>query len=345
MASTIIESLGSKLASGHKLYLAKAAALFALLLLFAWAGPLMPPFFAALFWAALSAASAIGLTYHAVIRKARNQFMLKSGGKAARINNGRIISLIVSFVVSAVLVAGLVFESPKWGIAEWVVVAAAIPLYGAVYLRMKRLVAGELEPLFQKSKAVLWSSAIVGALLCLAYLAICIVEPTTAYPNATEAFLGAKQPFANSPSALLSETGKLVALVDGVTAYGLSKASEVSFGLYLFWRIVISASAFFGVASLLGTCALKLKELKLVFLPLDAVKDPDEDVPVAKRFVAIACALPLVLVAGFLIADFKVAQVAETEEYTAAESLVRDNVGLPPTLSTANTTTSRRPRS
>ena len=309
-------------------YFAKAATLFVLLLLLARFAPAMPPVGVAVLWAVLSVASAIGLAYHGVIKKAHRQFMLKSGGFGSRVNGGRTFSLVVAFVVSAALFAGLVFESPKWGLAEWLVIALAIPLYLVVYEAMTRFLSKELEALFLNSKAVLFSCAIVGALLCLAYLVICYLEPATAYTNATQAFMAAKQPFESSPSALLSEVGKFVALVDGLAAYGMSKAAEASIWAYLVWRIVISASAFFGVASLLGTCALEPREMKLVFLPLEAAGDPDADVQPVKHFVVVACALPLALAIAFLAADAKVSELVETEEYTAVEAVVREHAGL-----------------
>ena len=357
------------------MYLVKALVLLALLLLFANCGPSMPPFCIAIFWAVLSVASAIGLTYHTVIRKAHRQYLLESGGKLSAINGGRFFSLVTSFLVSAVLIAGLVFELPKWGIAEWSIVVIAVPLYAAVFSAVNKLAARELKPVFQTSKAVMWSCVIVGALLCLAYLLICAIEPAAHYASATDAFLGADQPFLRSPSALLSETGKLVALVDGLCAYGMSKAAEISIGGFLIWKVVLSASAFFGVSNLLGTCALELDELKLVFQPLDAVRatqaaqddwgiqQPRElqaaqelqmalevpapqkalaiqesqalqtlrrstREPLVKRFVVFACVLPVVLAAGFLVADWEVSQEAQTEEYTVFEAIVRDHAGL-----------------
>ena len=309
-------------------YAVKAVVLFILLLALSQFAPAMPPAGVAVCWSALSIVAAIGLTYHVVIRKVLRQYMLKSGELAAGINGGRFFCLFATFVGAAVLLAGLIFESPKWGVPEWLVAAAAIPLYLVVYELMSRLLAKQMEQPFVKSRAILASGLIVGVLLCGVYVALCCTAPVPTFASVTEAYLAAPQPFADSPSALLAEVGKLVAVVDGAVAYGQSVAGTVSFTGYLVWKIVISASAFFGIASLLGVCVLELRELKLVFLPIEAAVDSAVDAQPVKRFVILACALPILLVGGFLAAEHQTAEAVQTEEYTAIEQIVRDNVGL-----------------
>ncbi|HAM15282.1 MAG TPA: hypothetical protein DCP91_05390 [Eggerthellaceae bacterium] len=165
---------------------------------------------------------------------------------------------------------------------------------------------------------------------------------------------------------LLGEIGVLKQLVDGFTAYGVSKATEASAGFYIAWRVVLGASAFFGVANLLGFSALGVRELKCVFQPLDAVGEPgganaDDELsgvtssgtggaqgaiagpderaagvvagaggerPIVKRFAAVAAVLPLCLVVAFLVAESTAASAAATQEYSAAEAFARDQVGI-----------------
>ena len=309
-------------------YAVKAVVLFILLLALSQFAPTMPPVGVAVCWAALSIVAAIGLTYHVVIRKVLRQYMLKSGELAAGINGGRVFCLIATFIGAAVLLAGLMFESPKWGVVEWLVAAAAVPLYLVVYELMSRLLAKQMEQPFVKSRAILASGVIVGVLLCGVYVALCCTAPVPSFASVTEAYLAAPQPFADSPSALLAEIGKLVAVVDGAVAYGQSVAGTVSFTGYLAWKIAISASVFFGIASLLGVCVLELRELKLVFLPIEAAAGSAADVQPVKRFVVLACVLPILLVAGFLFAEHQASKAVQTEEYTAIEQIVRDNVGL-----------------
>ena len=315
--------------------------------------PTLPPFCVALLWAVLSAASATGLAYHAVIRKTHRQLILKEGGRLAKLNSGRILSLVVSFVLSAVFMAGLIIETPKWPLITWIIVGCVALAFPLLLLLTDKLLSREYEPPFSTSKAVLASSAIAGVALCALYAISLAVQPAATYASSTEAFLAAPKPFDGSPSALMGELGSMVALVDGIVAYGVSKAAEVSFGGYLAWQIALCGSAFFGIASLFGLCSLEWHELAKVFLPLEASKkadgpdgksdtaiepqaepssqatpSPRRGQPFVKRYAIAAAILPLCLVGAFLFAEHGAAQAAQTQEYTAAEAFIRDQVGI-----------------
>ena len=253
-------------------FFGKAVLLVGALLLVSRALPLMPTFGVGLLWALVSGVSAVGLAYHVVIRKTHRHLQFKESGRLARLNSGRILSLIVGFVVSALFVAGLFLEAPKWGVAEWCLVVLAVPVFAVVHAAMGTWLRGEYEQPYQTSRTVLASCGVVGVLMCLLYVALCFAQPAPEYASLAEAYLSTPQPFAGSPSPLMSEVGKVTALVDGLTAYGLAKAGQVSVAGYLVWRCVLCASAFFGIANLLGMCALETPELLKVFLPLGAAK-------------------------------------------------------------------------
>ena len=370
-------------------YFAKAVVLVAVFLLIGRLGPSMPPMLLALVWAVLSTVSAIGLVYHRVITKARKRYGLKGGGVVARLNGGRVISLVFAFAASAVFMGGLILELPKWEFAEWLLLALAVFLYVVVYQGVKRLLVNEYEPLLQVSRTVKVSSAILCVVLLLVYALVSLTGPAATYDSMTEAFLAAKQPFAQSSSALLADAGYLTALVDGLTSFAMSRVAEGSLWIYVVWRVVLCGSVALAVSSLVSACSLRLSELKLVFMPLDAVEAVGEGVQKArevvevagegaeaavhdvgarevdasiskassnvdeladeehvataerayrvatasnghilKRYVVLACAFPLVLVACFAVADAKIASVAETEGYTTARAFIRDQVGM-----------------
>lgn len=360
-------------------YLVKAAVLVGLLYAFGRYAGMLPPAGVAAVWAVLSAVSSLGLAYRHVVRKTiKQQAYYEAGGGLARINNGRLLCLVGSFALSAVFIAGFVLEAPAWEASEWVLVAAAVPVYPLVFLLVYRLMRRQLRPVHRISGAVGWSVWIAGALLCAAYLALCLAQPAATFESAAAAFDSVAQPFADSPSALMREAGVLAAFSDGLAAYGASKAAEVSGAGYLAIKVALNASAFFGVANLLGLCMLGWFELKRVFLPLeagpasDAGADmgadasaasspsatapgpgalPAADVPDAgpgapvepapapvlapaaapaplRAAVATFVALPVMLAAAFLVADAAVARAAQTEEFTAAERFVRDQMGL-----------------
>lgn len=310
-------------------YLVKSVALVGLLYLFARFAGSLPPLAIALVWAVLSAVSAVGLTYHRVVRKTLKQHEYAEKGLLSRLNNGRALCLIVSFAASAWCMAGLILEAPAWDAAEWVLVVAAIPLYLGVSLLLQNALRREYKPVYRASKATLLSCAIVAVLLAAAYAGIGQLQPAQTFTSASEAFLSVDQPFESSPSALATEAGTIYALVHGFAAYGTSRAAEASPIGYILCRAVLVFSAFCGVASLLGLCSLSGSELKRVFLPLDAGTSPDAaHAKVVKRNVVVAIVLPIALAGLYLVADSMVAKASLTQEYTAAQRFVRDQVDL-----------------
>ena len=329
MVSALKQLLHRESAARWVEYLVKAIVLFALFGLIAWLAPMMPPLCLAIIWAVLSAVSAIGVAYHYVITKARKRYGLREGGASARFNSGRIITLTIAFVVSAICVGGLILELPKWELADWIVLVLAIPLYIGIYLAMHKALANQytLDCLWT-SRTVMASSAILCVVLLLVYVLICFLGPVAHFETMTEAFLGAKQPFEGSSSVLLEDFGYVTALIDGLTAFAMTMVSEDSLAVYVVWRVVLFFSTAAGISSLIGACSLKLTELKLVFQPLDAVDDPENDHPIMKRYVVMACVLPIILVACSAAVDMKVSEMAKTDGYTMVKHAVREQVGM-----------------
>lgn len=309
-------------------YMIKAFAIVGALYLFAKAVPLLPSLVIGLFWAVLSVVSSLGFAYQVVVRKVHRQLILEEGGRLSRLNNGRVFWLTAGFVVSVICVAGIIFEAPKWDSGEWLIVSLSVPLYVGVFVATQMVMRGEMRQPFRTAWLVAWSCGIVGVLLCVLFAMLVFMQPAATFESVDAAFLATVQPFAQSPSVLLSELGKLTALVDGLTAYGMAKTAEASFAGYVVARLVVAASALFGVASLLGFCSLKGSELRRVFLPLENMGESSVRHPIAKRYVTLVAVLPLCLTALFLVADFKIAEVSETGEFTVAEKIVRDQVGI-----------------
>lgn len=323
------------------LYVVKAALLAgALYALGRYAG-MLPPAAIAATWAVLSVASMLGMAYHHVMRKTLRQYAYEAGGRLAKLNNGRAVCLVVSFLISAVFVASLMLEVPKWGAVEWGIAGAGALAYPFAFLLARWILRGEYRPMFRTSKAAWWSAAAVGVALCAAYLAACLAQPAGTFGSAAEAFDSVARPFESSPSALMREADLLTAFGDGLVAYGISKVAETSGVLYVALKVALGASAFFGVASLLGLCALGWSELRRVFLPLEAGEGGAlPELPagagagasgragVRKDAVVLSAALPVLLATSFLVADALVARAEEGEEYTPAERFVRDQVGV-----------------
>ena len=310
------------------LYAIKALALVGLLYLLAQIAPSMPPVAIAVAWALLSILSAVALTYHVVMRRVLRRQMFTDASHASAFIGRRALCLVAMFIASALMIGGLVFEMPKWGPPEWIFLAIASALFAILAVAVGNLLDGEVKPTYLVSKTVLISGVIVGALLCGMYLLMLFLEPPSPFANATQAFLSVPLPFEDSPSPLMAELGKLVAVADGLSAYALSKVAEGSAVAAIACKVAVSASAFFGVASLLGACFLRARELKLVFLPLDAAEHLEMDYVPLWGVVVAACLVPVVLAGAFMYADMKAGEALQTQEYTAIETFVRDQVGL-----------------
>lgn len=282
----------------------------------------------AIVWAALSSISSLGLTYHVVIRKIHKQVMYIDSGLPGKVNEGRFGSLLISFVLSAILIASLMFEVVNWSYSEWIILLVSVPLFFAAMGVAKWISKKSYEPFYQRSKAILINSAIVGALLCAIYLIVSGQTPPVTYASAAEAYLAAGNPFADSPSILLCDAGMINAFVDGSIAYALSQVAEASVAGYVALKAFLGASALFGFASLLGTCSISHTEIKRVFQPLAAAKDANANQSVVPKYIASACIFPLVLVLALPIFNLVTEKAAETEEYNCVETFIRDKIGI-----------------
>ena len=320
-------------------YAIKAAAVVALLFLFSRVAAWAPGWCVAVVWAACSVLLAVGITYHAVVKKTINQAALHAGGMLGRINGGRTFRVIAAFIVSAVGVAGLLVASVGWNAWQWGLAVAAVPLFLLVHMLVDKVVGKEAALLFRASLDVRASACITGALLFVASFVLFAAQPAPEVTSATEAFLSAENPFASSPSTIMSEAGLAVSYADALSTYGLSRLGELNaFGRYCAQTLLL-VSSIFGLAGLLGTCALDLRELKRVFLPLEKIGARQEKMARVSRGagapqpiflkapIVAAVAAPLILVGAFVASDSALAQMKAADELTPAENLVREAFG------------------
>ncbi len=328
-------------------YLLKAASVIGALFLFSRVVAMAPGWCVALFWAAASLFLAVGVTYHAVVKKTVNQVKYQDGGIFARLNEGRTLRLVIAFVVSAACVAGLIVASARWELWTWALAVVAIPLVALVFLLVDKAVRAQMSPLCHASASMLASVGIAGAILCALGMALFMLQPVSGASDATAAFLSVSNPFASSPSALMAEAGLASSYADTLSAYGVTKVGQVStFGRYAA-ELALQASAYFGLAGLLGVCLLDWRELKRVFSPLErmgSIRPFDTapaDEPAARELgrparkapsilpqtVAASVLAPVCLVAAFMVTDASLAQMQGSEELTLVENAARDAFG------------------
>lgn len=310
------------------MYVIKAVVVLALLFVISWFAPSLSRVGVGITWAFLTIVSSVGIAYCAVVKKTHKQFMLKREGALSKLNEGRVFRLIISFIVSAVLMAGLILSLPRWGWPEWLLVVVAVPGYYLVSLLMAKLLSRQYEPLFQQERIVWWSSIATGLLLCVGYLVLVAVQPVVLPTSAEAALEAAVNPFEGSGSVLLSEGGRYGAYGEALVSFSQEQVSHYSFGLYAAWRILVSASALFGIASLLGVCALKLSEIKRIFTPLESVKHSFDGQSPIRRYIVVACVLPLCLVVGFVVADVRVQSLVESQEYGELQEVVQEQAKI-----------------
>lgn len=313
--------------------------------------PVLPPAAIGVLWAAMSATVSIGISYPYIIRKLLNRYEYEPDGHLSRINDGRIIRLIASFAVAAVLVAGLLLETAKWGTFEWVIAVLAIPVFLACCAPLSKVVSREFRKDFRKARLIQFSRIATTTMLCIVYMVALSAFPAESYTNAAEAFLASTNPFQESPSALLCEGGKFTSLVNGLYAYFVSKTTEGAFSVYVIWKVLLGASALYSISAVMGLCALRSCDVRQVFAPLEKIGNTDEDdegdeidadshastdavstaspsLPLVMRFVAVIVMLPVVLAVLFTVADTKAHDIVDTQEYTAMDQIIRNQVGL-----------------
>ncbi len=95
----------------------KACLLVVIVYLLSLALPKMPSPVVALFWVAFTLVSMLGCFTRWLFVKCTSS-LYPVGSIAAKFNGGRTISIIVSFCLSAVCMASLLLEAPKWDAAE-----------------------------------------------------------------------------------------------------------------------------------------------------------------------------------------------------------------------------------
>lgn len=309
-------------------YLVKATILMGFLYLTSLVLPCAPPIAAAAILAILSIIGATSAVYGWVMRKTLKQSEYAKEGNLAKLNEGRVICFAVCFVVSAASMVGLALESPKWSMLDWTIVVLAIPLYGLVWILVRMRLRREYAPLFLPAGVLKVAPLIVAVLLFVAFGLASVLTPPISYESAQEAFLAVNRAYSQSPSTLLEEVEYLGSLKDGLVGYGLSEFGRAASPFYLVFHIALYGFIFFGVANMLGVCALDTRELRRVFEPLQRIADQATQTRPIVRFAVLAAAMPLCFMGLFVVVDKQVSRAIESGELTPIQQFVRDQMAL-----------------
>lgn len=308
-------------------YFVKACLLVVIVYLLSLALPKMPSPVVALFWVAFTLVSMLGALYQAVIRKVHKQLLHPMGSIAAKVNDGRTISIIVAFCLSAACMASLLLEAPKWDAAEKGIVVLAIALYPIIERLVGCLAKREYEAAYQTAAKVRWSCVVVAILLCIGYAAWMFYDVNSGktFNTLFESLINTSCPLVHAESPLLQEAAIGSWITDGATNLGLAQIPESWRPICVVIRVALCAGAFFGMAHLLGMCSLPWSELKKAFASIDAIKYENE-VDVRVRYLVAASILPIALFGLFVWADGEVGRAMDSGKGTALQSLAHQAV-------------------
>lgn len=290
----------------------------------------MPSPAVALFWMLFTLFSTLGMLYLVTIRKVHIQMKYVNSGIAATVNNGRIISIIVSFFVSAICMASLLLESPKWDLAVWAIVLVALALYPLISMMVERFVRRQYEQVFCLSAKVIWTCTILGLLMCASYCVWSYFDGVSqqSYKTVFQALINTRQPLVNANSSLLQEAGIGLWLSESITNFGMDQISKLEAWkpVCAIIRVVVSVGAFFGMAHLLSICSVPCGEFKKGFASIADIKN-SEEVRVRIRYVLVAALLLIALVGAFVWADDRIDEALQSKEGTALQSLTHRVAG------------------
>ncbi len=290
--------------------------------------PFMPAFGVALFWAALSAISMIGVAYQVVIRKAHRQLVLERDGRLSQLNNGRTLGFLLGFVLSAFGVASFMVGSVCWDAMEWLMVALGGGCLPALHYLFQRFILHDLKGLFRSAYSLLCASAIAGFLLCVVY---CVIEShnpdTSSSASLLQAFLATPAYFAKSGSSLLHECGIWLRLADAWTSFGSSFLQEAfaESPVSLIVKLIVSLGAFLGAMSIFSIgMILDREKMASILAPISAIaSDGRERLYVQRRYLACFVLPPIALIGVFLYADAQVSAAVQGPAYSMAQQAVR----------------------
>lgn len=103
-------------------------------------------------------------------------------------NEGRFAAIVGGFILSAVCMATLILEAPKWDVFEWGLVSASTALYILVYVLTEKILGEQYTPLFRAASVINWSRGLITVVLVATYLFLTFLFPQESCSSVEEAF-------------------------------------------------------------------------------------------------------------------------------------------------------------
>lgn len=288
----------------------------------------MPLIVIALLWAVLSTITAVGATYQYTIVKQYKQVKFKEGKALARFNKGRCLCFVLAFIVSAVCMLTLILQAPLWSWSDWLMILLAIPLYLGIATVVDGTSGQQLEDDYRASHVFWWSTLLVALSLGVGYAVIAGNVGVQENLSFTETFCSVQQPYEGSGVVLFSEAGAVTRFLNAFTATQVAVVSTLSPELCFVFRVVLQFAPFASIAGILGVCAMPKEALLRAFHTLKKNNVKHAITSLKGGYVAVACALPILLVALCFIANANPGPILDQPLYQAAKSTVREEMLL-----------------
>lgn len=213
-------------------YAISALALLAVLFCFAKFASTMSIIVFAFVLALLTAIATPTFAYVLFASKLHDRTLLSETGYIAKITRGKILRILVSFVLSVFAMASLLLSVVRWGQSEWAIAIVGVIICPFAFMLANKISAHEFKLVFEKTGTLL-----LGGLLLMAALGIAsaVVVVNTAAPQVNsvlECFLAHENPFGESSSTLLADAGLVTTYTDTVMSCLLSHIADASWSGY-----------------------------------------------------------------------------------------------------------------
>lgn len=288
----------------------------------------MLPFSLAL--ALLTAIATPTFAYVLFATKLHNRSLLSETGFFAKATRGKAIRIFVSFVLSLVAMVGLLFSVVRWGQAEWAIALVGAASCPFVFMLANKISAHEFKLAFEKTGTLVLGGALLTLAIGVASAVVFANTPAPQFNSVLESFLASENPFGESSSVLLADTGLLTTYTDTVLTCLLSHVADASWSGYVSAQVLLTVFSIAGFVNLLCACMMPDCVCEL-FLPLADVDEPEERLQQRKPqagLMVLTIVLAVVPLAAGLGAEAEAAEIESIEGVSQGKQFVQDQIGV-----------------
>ena len=281
--------------------------------------------------AVLTAIATPTFAYVLFATKLHNRTLLSDTGFLAKATRGKVIRIILSFILSCVAMAGLLISVVRWGQAEWVIAligAAACPF---VFMLANAILTHEFKLAFKKTGTLLLGGFLLTLAIGIASAVVFANTPAPHFDSVLECYLSMENPFGESSSVLLADVGYLTTLTDSVLVCLLSHTADASWDQYVVVQAVLTAISAGGFVNLLCSCMMPECGCEL-FLPLADAGESEERIRQRKPqvgLIVLTIVLAIAPLAACSWAETRAAEIESIEGVSQGKQFVQNKSAMP----------------